>query len=176
MLFFLGLPNEGFRTLKAMAVEDSSRDVNNEKVLSLLLTSYLNPLGSTIALRAVVDRKPISLNFKDLENWAYSEQQREWSEGRTGVLKGQFAPGKSSQMFGLVRSKITCCAADVIQLHVAIISPESVTNIKSGSWVEVTGQIQYRKRKDRDEYIPVLKLRSAGDVVPTTPDDDPYLQ
>jgi uncharacterized membrane protein YcgQ (UPF0703/DUF1980 family) len=75
-----------------------------------------------------------------------------------------------------VRSKITCCAADVIQLHVAILSPENVGNIKSGAWVEVTGQIEYRKRKDRDEYLPVLKLRSASDVVLTTPDDDPYLQ
>lgn len=151
MLFFLGLPNEGFRTLKAMDVEESSRDVSDKA------------------------GRPLNLNFKDLENWAYSEDKREWSEGRTGVLKGQFAPGKNSQMFGLVRSKITCCAADVIQLHVAIISPESV-NYKSGTWVEVTGQIQFRKRKDRDEYIPVLKLGSAGDVVPTTPDDDPYLQ
>jgi hypothetical protein len=152
MLFFLGLPNEGFRTLKAMDVEESSRDVSDK------------------------EGKPLSLNFKDLEIWAYSEDKREWSEGRTGVLKGQFAPGKSSQMFGLVRSKITCCAADVIQLHVAIISPESVAYIKPGSWVEVTGQIQYRKRKDRDEYVPVLKLRSANDVVPSTADDDPYLQ
>ena len=149
MLFFLGLPNEGFRTLKAMDVEESTHDVADQ------------------------GGKPIFLNFKDLENWAYSDQKY---EGRTGVLKGQFAPGKNSQMFGLVRSKITCCAADVIQLHVAIISPESVPSYKSGSWVQVTGQIQYRKRKDRDEYIPVLKLRSAGDVVPTTPDDDPYLQ
>ena len=152
MLFFLGLPNEGFRTLKAMDVEESNRDVSDK------------------------EGKPLSLNFKDLENWAYSEDKRDWSEGRTGVLKGQFAPGKSSQVFGLVRSKITCCAADVIQLHVAIISPESVGNIKPGSWVEVTGQIQYRKRKDRDEYVPVLKLRSASDVVPSTADDDPYLQ
>jgi hypothetical protein len=152
MLFFLGLPNEGFRSLRAMDVEESSRQVSDK--------------GGDV----------IHLNFKDLESWAYNEDRREWSEGRTGVLRGQFAPGKSSQAFGLVRSKITCCAADVIQLHVAILSPENVGNIKSGAWVEVTGQIEYRKRKDRDEYLPVLKLRSANDVVLTTPDDDPYLQ
>jgi uncharacterized membrane protein YcgQ (UPF0703/DUF1980 family) len=58
---------------------------------------------------------------------------------------------------------------------VAIVSPESVADIKPMSWVKVTGQIQFRKRKDRDEYIPVLKLRSRQDVVPTERDEDPYL-
>jgi uncharacterized membrane protein YcgQ (UPF0703/DUF1980 family) len=150
MLFFLGLPNEGFRSIKATEIEESDR--------------------------TVADKGRVSLNFKELDRSAYNETQRDFFEGKTGTLKGQFAPGKSSTTFSLVRLKITCCAADAIPLNVVIISPESVADIKPMSWVEVTGQIQYRKRKDRDEYVPVLKLHSLQDVVPTAPDDDPYLQ
>ena len=152
MLFFLGLPNEGFRSVKAMDVEESNRDVTNKS-------------GDVI-----------HLSFKELGIWANSEIQREDTEGRSGVLKGQFALGKSANTFGLVRFKITCCAADVIPLNVVIISPESVADIKPMSWVQVTGQIQYRKRKDREEYVPVLKMHSRNDILPIPPDDDPYLQ
>jgi hypothetical protein len=154
MLYFLGLPNQGFTSAKAIDVEDSDKVVADK--------------GE--------GKEAISLNFKDLESWAYSDNMREWSEGQTGQIKGQFAPGKSAHAFGLVRYKITCCAPDAIPLHVAILSPEPIAGIKSGTWVQVTGQIQYRKRKDRDEYAPVLKLRSAQDIVQTPPDDDPYLQ
>jgi uncharacterized membrane protein YcgQ (UPF0703/DUF1980 family) len=151
MLFFLGLPNGGFKSVKAMEVEESSR--------------------------AVADKSGdvIYLSFKELEGWANNEDQRQAFEGRTGRLKGQFVLGKSATTFGLVRFKMTCCAADAIPLNVAIISPESVADIKAMSWVQVTGQIQFRKRKDRQEYVPVLKLRSRNDVVPTDREEDPYL-
>ncbi len=150
-LFFLGLPNGGFKSVKAMEVEESSHAVSDKS-------------GDLV-----------HLNFKDLEIWANSESQREYFEGRIGTLKGQFALGKSPTTFGLVRFKMTCCAPDAITLHVAIISPESVADIKHMSWVQVTGQIQFRKRKDREEYIPVLKLRSRDDIVPTDRDEDPNL-
>src|SRR5438552_3208076 len=150
MLFFLGLPNEGFRSIKATEIEESDR--------------------------TVADKGRVSLSFKELDSSAYSEAKRDYFEGKTGTLTGQFAPGKSPTTFGLVRLKITCCSADAIPLNVVILSPESVTEVKPMSWVQVTGQIQYRKRKDREEYVPVLKLRSRQDIVPTAPDDDPYLQ
>jgi len=150
MLFFLGLPNEGFNA-KAMEIQDSDRTVSEKS-------------GDVI-----------HLNFKELEGWAYDENKRESFEGRSGELTGQFVKGNSPNVFGLVRFKMTCCAADAIKLNVAIVSPESVADIKPMSWVKVTGQIQFRKRKDRDEYIPVLKLRSRQDVVPTERDEDPYL-
>jgi hypothetical protein len=149
ILFFLGLPNGGFKSVKAMEVEESNR--------------------------TIADKGEVSLNFRDLESWANNEEQREYFEGKTGTLKGQFVLGKTPNTFGLVRFKMTCCAADAIPLNVAIISPESVANIKPMSWVQVTGQIQFRKRKDRDEYLPVLKLRSRQDIQPTERDEDPYL-
>lgn len=150
MLFFLGLPNGGFKSVKAMEIEESSRSVSDKT-------------GDVV-----------HLNFKDLESWANNDSQREFFEGRTGLLKGQFVP-KSPNSFGLVRFKMTCCAADAIPLNVVIISPESIGDFKAMSWVQVTGQIQFRKRKDRDEYIPVLKLRTRGDVVQTDREEDPYL-
>jgi hypothetical protein len=148
ILFFLGLPNGGFKSVKAMEVEESSRAIGDKS-------------GDVIHLR-----------FKELESWANNESQRETFEGRIGVLKGQFVLGKTPNTFGLVRFKMTCCAADAIPLNVAIISPESVANFKPMSWVQVTGQIQFRKRKDRDEYLPVLKLRSRSDIVTTDRDED----
>jgi uncharacterized membrane protein YcgQ (UPF0703/DUF1980 family) len=151
MLFFLGLPNGGFKSLKAMEVEESNRSVADKS-------------GDVI-----------HLNFKELESWANNELQREAFEGRTGTLKGQFVLGKTPNTFGLVRFKMTCCAADAIPLNVAIIAPESVADIKAMSWVEVTGQIQFRKRKNREEYLPVLKLRSRQDIAPTSREEDPYL-
>jgi hypothetical protein len=151
ILFFLGLPNGGFKSVKAMEVEDSGQAVSDKS------------------------GEVIYLNFKELESWANNDAQREAFEGRTGRLTGQFVLGKTPTTFGLVRFKMTCCAADAIPLNVAIISPESVANIKAMSWVQVTGQIQFRKRKDRDEYLPVLKLRSRQDIQPTERDEDPYL-
>jgi len=149
MLFFLGLPNGGFKSVKAMEVEDSDRAVADKS-------------GDGV----------LNLQFKELEGWANNEDQRQTFEGRIGRLKGQFVLGKSSNTFGLVRFKMTCCAADAIPLNVAIISPESVADFKAMSWVQVTGQIQFRKRKDREEYIPVLKLRSRNDIIPTDREED----
>jgi hypothetical protein len=152
MLYFLGLPNQGFSSAKAVEVEDIDHPVVDQ--------------GGDV----------IHLDFLDLERWAYDETQRNWSEGRNGELKGQFAPGKSSEVFGLVRFKIISCICDAIRLDVAILSPNGIGKIKPGAWVQVTGQIQYRKRKGRDEYVPVLKVRSPNDIVPVPPENPPYLQ
>jgi uncharacterized repeat protein (TIGR03943 family) len=152
ILYFLNLPNQGFSSVSAVDVEESGR---------------------------AVEWKPgdaIKLEFKELERWAYNEAQREYYEGRKGTLKGQFASGKSDKTFGLVRFKITCCAADAIPLNVVIISPESVTQVKPLQWVQVTGKIEFRKKRDKDEYVPVLQLQSRDDVQLTEPDYNPYLQ
>ena len=152
MLYFLQLPNQGFSSVSAVDVEEAGHSV---------------------------EWKPgdaMKLEFKELERWAYNDAQREYYEGRKGTLKGQFAPGKTDKTFGLVRFKITCCAADAIPLNVVIISPESVTHVKQLQWVEVTGKIEFRKKRDRDEYVPVLQLESSKDVQPTDPDYNPYIQ
>jgi hypothetical protein len=152
VLFILGLPNQGFSSAKAVEVEETERTIADQS-------------GDLL-----------HLDFLELQRWAFDEGKREWAEGRTGDLRDQFAPSKSSQAFGLVRYKMLSCPCDAIPIHVAVISPDGVPNLKPGSWVQVTGQIQFRKRKDRDEYLPALKLRSRNDVIPIPPDSDPFLQ
>ncbi len=173
VLFFLGLPNGGFKSVKAMEVEDSNRAVSDTTVA--MIVSPITWPNFAMCMFVGFRGDVIELNFKELESWATNDNQREAFEGRTGRLKGQFVLGKTPNTFGLVRFKMTCCAADAIPLNVAIISPVSVADIKAMSWVQVTGQIQFRKRKDREEYVPVLKLRSRQDIEPTDRVEDPYL-
>jgi len=152
MLFFLGLPNQGFSSAKAIEVEDSDLNIKDR--------------GGNV----------IHLDFRDLERWAFDEGKREWSEGRPGELKGQFVPGQPGRFFNLVRYKIPCCTADAIPIRVVVLYSGDVSDIRPNAWMEVTGQIQYRKQKDRDKYVPVLQLRSRQDIVPTDPENPPYVQ
>ncbi len=84
--------------------------------------------------------------------------------GKIGVLKGQYNEGrKSNLVFGLFRLK----GRHEKPLSVSVVSDVSITTFKSGAWVQVIGEIEYRKREDQDEYYPVLKVHSLNDIVPT---------
>jgi hypothetical protein len=41
--------------------------------------------------------------------------------------------------------------------------------------VEVTGRVEYLKRKDRDDYVAVLNVPAVRDIATTQP-DTPYIQ
>jgi hypothetical protein len=151
MLYFLNMPNQGLSSATALDVEESDHPV--------------------VAKQGEI----LNLGFREMERWAFSQQQREYFEGRKGSIKGQFLP-KNDGGFTLVRFRRTCCAADAIELRVAIICPDIVTHIKKMKWVEVTGEIQFRKRRGREEYVPVLKLQSRNDVQPAEPDYNPYIE
>jgi hypothetical protein len=151
MLYFLNLPNQGFSSATALDVEESDR---------------------TIVRKA---GEVLKLGFKEMEQWALNEEQREYFEGRKGRIKGQYVR-KTDRTFTLVRFKMPCCPADATPVRVAVISPESITHIKPMQWVEVTGQIQFHKRRDRDDYVPVLQLQSRDDIQPTELDYNPYIQ
>jgi hypothetical protein len=150
MLYFLNLPNQGFSSATPLEVEE---------------------LDHAIMAK---EGEILNLGFREMEKWAYNQSQREAFEGRKGRIAGQFVP-LNDRSFTLVRFKRSCCAADAIQLGVAIICPATVTHIKKMKWVEITGEIQFRKRRDRDEYVPVLKLQSRNDVQPTDEPADPYI-
>jgi hypothetical protein len=151
MLYFLNLPNQGFSSATPLDVEDSDHPI------------------------VAKEGEILNLGVREMEKWAYNQSQREAFEGRKGRIKGQFVPNPNGS-FTLVRFKRFCCPADVIQLRVVIVCPETVTHIQKMKWVEVTGEIQFRKRRDRDEYVPVLQLQSRNDVQPTDQDEDPYIQ
>jgi uncharacterized repeat protein (TIGR03943 family) len=158
VLFFLGMPNQGFsddhlkRQIGGGQLEDSSVIMLTRKG-----TETLHP------------------SIEQLEKAVYNQQQRELYEGTMVQLKGQFVPGSQNTEGTLVRLKMTCCAADVIAIRVKIVSPTPIPAMPPEQWVEITGQIQFRKLQGRDEYVPVIQVTSPEDIVPTTPDSNPYL-
>jgi hypothetical protein len=124
----------------------------------------------------------IALHFKELEGAAYSPAARQFYEGKIGKVTGQFVP-ISNNVFKLMRLKMTCCGADVIRLDVTIIlDPQSGESLAGRfeptngvpQWVEVKGQIQFRKRQDRNEYISVLVVPKLEAITPTA--EEPFIQ
>jgi hypothetical protein len=152
MLFCLGLPNEGFRSAKAVEVEESDLPISPKE-------------GALI-----------HLDFKEFYDSPYDQAKREYFQGRTGVLKGQLARGNNPTIFSLIRYVRTCCPGDAIPIYVAVVSPNGAGELKNMDWVEVTGQIQYAKRKGNNQAIPVLKVRSRQEIVPTTSEHPYYLE
>lgn len=122
----------------------------------------------------------IRLEFDTLQTAAYTPSSRHFYEGKVVQLKGQYKPGRTDRAFGLVRFKITCCAADARELNVIIMldpqTPGSLSHVKALEWVTVTGRITFKRRKDREEYVTTLIVASPDDVKSTDPDPRPYLQ
>jgi len=159
VLYFLGFPNQG-----------------------LTARSTINPDDIDTAATSVdaktQDSKVMNLGFQELQRAAYTLPTRKFYEGQTVMIKGEFVPNQNSdRVFSLARTKITCCAADAITLNVVIVSPEPL-DIKKlqgrDHWVEVTGAVQFRKKRDRDEYVTVMQIRSPADLKIVPPGD--YLQ
>jgi hypothetical protein len=134
------------------------------------------------------------LGFGELTGAASEEGRRQFYEGKVATIRGQFAPMDSPQRFSLVRYKIRCCAADAVPLQAVVLVDDSqVQDLEAEKrlpdashlnrkWVEVTCQIQFRKRLDQpNEWITVLLVRPTKEkplselVKPTTPDPNPYL-
>jgi hypothetical protein len=122
----------------------------------------------------------VELQFKELERAAYMPASRQFYEGKTGKIVGQFVPTDSNRLFSLTRFKMTCCAADAIPLNVVIMldpqSQENISGMTALQWVEVTGRIEFRKRMDRDEYAAVLVVPSLKAVQTVPPDPNPFIQ
>ena len=145
MLYFFNLPNSSF------SAEYIQRDLQ-----SGVLESPTAPLA---------DRgMAMNLGFKELTEASYFPTQREELEGKSGKIRGMYSPLGSDKEFTLYRVKINCCAADAIPVGVRIISEENITQIKPKDWVEVEGQIQFRKPVGKDKYMPVLLLKSRDQV------------
>ncbi len=144
VLYFLNLPNSSFST--------GHFEFDRQKVNSDIVT--LDDKGGPI----------LDLGFKELSNAAHFPETRQELEGKSGRLKGMYSPLGSDKEFTLFRVKMNCCAADAIPLEVRIISAENITRIPEKQWVEVTGQIQFRKIEGKDKYLPVLQLKSADQV------------
>jgi len=146
VLYCLNLPNEGFSGFG----DDSASGVRGLQDI------------------AAKGDAPIRLDFKELERVGYDPTQRDFYQGRTGILMGQFSQTGDDKVFRLVRFKMTCCAADAIPLRVMIVAPKPVTHVRDLQWVQVTGQIQFRVQKKNDgqeDYVPVLQVKDNKDIV-----------
>jgi hypothetical protein len=166
VLFFLDLPNECFSS--TFGGGQPSIDVSAENKVE----------DKDVAVT--------ELSFKELQSAAYDPEKRQAYEGRTVQIRGQLAPSGNDTFFRLVRYKINCCAADAIPLDaVILIDPASKERLQTaemrGKWVLVTGQVQFRKRKDREEYATVIFVRptkehALAELIQTvTPDNNPYI-
>jgi hypothetical protein len=151
VLYFLNLPNSTF------SQEWFSKHMEGGKIE-----------GSDPNVKA---KEGLVLGFKELANAAYYPKTREAMEGQTGKLTGMFSP-ISAKEFTLFRVKMTCCAADAIPVEVRIVCDENITTVNPKDWVEVEGQIQFRKLVGRDKYLPVLYLKSADQVKRIPPQSD----
>jgi hypothetical protein len=142
VLFFLNLPNEGFKTLgpvSAAGLEGGQAQVVEDK----------GDYGE--------------LSFQELEGAVYSPERRGLYEGKIVTLKGQFAPSGNDRIFSLVRFKMRCCAADAVPLNAFImIDADSAERISpaalQGQWVEVKGQVQFRERERNGQKEPVAVI------------------
>mgnify|MGYP001475997903 FL=1 len=153
-LFLLNLPNSSF------SAEKFGRDLHAGAVEGA--TGLIGDKGQAY-----------HLGFRELTQAAFFPDQRAELEGKTGRLRGMFSP-ISEKEFTLFRVKMNCCAADAIPVGVRIITEEPLAGFRGKDWVEVEGQIQFRKLVGQDKYLPVLVVPSPWEkhirTIPPQPD------
>ena len=190
-LFLVGLPNKNM--LEAGAVDDrciNAWGATPAEIASLATQVHASVLGQLACcpqvyptsatsyaganwLLPLTDKGEMQLDFTELDKAAYIPQKRDFYTGHRGRLIGQMKHTASNgRVFTLIRSRMTCCAADVTNIEVFIIAPEPVA-IGDGTWVEVMGQIQFQQKQGSDgKYVPVLRMLS---IKPTDAPSNPFL-
>lgn len=159
VLFFLNLPNEA---------------LGENYILRQLPKVQLADDG--LIPMPVKPEPPEVVPLPSLIDHGYSAAARQAWDGRIVKVAGQFVPGDSPQQFTVARLRIICCAADVGVLWTRVIAPESIVGFNAMEWIDVEGQLQYRKTSDGKRYVPVIQLRSDQDVRRVDPPANPYLQ
>jgi hypothetical protein len=164
VLYFLDLPNQGFRV---------HADSTDWKSLQAPTT-------------AVKDKGvDFNVGFLQLEQAAFREEKRDYYEGKTVRVIGQCA-GIDFKSCKLVRYKVSCCAADAVPLNAVImVDPNSSEHLDAdrlrGQWVQVTGRVHFFKRPDTGGYVTALILYPTSDqpldqlIKVIAPPDNPFL-
>jgi hypothetical protein len=180
VLFLLGLPNKlpGAKELREDLTAESAK--RNASVVGAVFAGGPVLLDNVVLASAVVSQRSLGkvrdISFKDLEQAAYTAEERNYWQGKAISVRGQFAPSRNPRLFTLVRFRINCCAADAIQLNVPILCDEPVKNFRAGDWVKVTGRIDFRVLPGRDLYQTILHMPDQTFIAATEPDTDPYIQ
>ncbi|MCI0333108.1 MAG: hypothetical protein L0228_07785 [Planctomycetes bacterium] len=178
MLFLLGLPNKGPSAGEFKDHIEVPVDVGAEAQHAVSLVGAAGvPFGQIAYATYMSDEtgsgEVLSMDFKNLEAAATNPFRREDLDKKNIRVIGQFAPNPNPHVFGLVRHKIQCCAADAIRLDIPIVSKEPITHVKPDAWVAVTGRVEFLKRGD--SFRTIVKVPGKHAVVSTPPDSNPYL-
>jgi hypothetical protein len=156
VLYFLDMPSEGFsvQTVNTQLAEGGTNAARKEGVVS---------------------------GFLELERAAYSEQTRLNYAGQTAQVVGQVAKSNERNRFGLTRYKMSCCAADAVQLNMIVEVSEvdeagKTFNARAfqSKWVEIEGTIQFRKLLKDGSYITILQVK-ASDIQPIEMPNNPFV-
>jgi hypothetical protein len=172
MIFFLRLPGKPPQ-VSGMDLDLTGDSKNDVAKAAGMVGAGPAPLVQLV-LAAGVLRKAEPIDFKRLELLAADEGDRQTWAGRVVRAKGQLVPGPGPHMFSLVRLKIQCCAADVIQVKVGGICQDDVSNIPNQQWVTVEGQVGFAPMNGK--YYTFLKVAKRDDIKLTEPDYNPYIQ
>jgi uncharacterized membrane protein YcgQ (UPF0703/DUF1980 family) len=173
-LFLLGLPNKG-PSAAAHEKVNVRADPQMTPEYATLASMGALPLQQAV-LAGAMTPKVTERDFLELQGAAREEYRRKELDGQMISVRGQFArvPG-SDRLFSVVRFRVQCCAADAIQYEIPALCRESLDGITNKEWVQVTGRVQFQKRRDGN-FMTVLIVPRRSNVVLTEPDPNPYLQ
>jgi hypothetical protein len=174
VLFFLGLPTGGYNMTR---LEEDLKDVSLDPGTMSRRAALANLAGGTVLASFKKSGRPVNLKFSELQVHASREKARDFFDGRTVILQGQFwaVPGKDRE-FSLFRVKINCCGADAITLKSRILlNPESpaLQGFKTGDWVQIEGEISFQQVAGRNEWMPVIQLPLNGGLQRIEPPANP---
>jgi hypothetical protein len=189
LLFAAGLPNKGFSADQFDAgpgldpealrklVEDPSTMPEGEPIEKDGATIRQVRTATGLSIRvierdgkkkySVISGAGTEFRFNELAEVAADAEKRKSYQGQTAIVEGMFMKITDKE-FTLIRLKMTCCGADAVQLRVRIVMPEA-KHFDNGTWVRVTGVLQFLKPAGQDTYVPVLIVSDVKDVVETKP-------
>jgi len=173
-------PNAKMTNLKGLSVDEARKLLRGAPGTQIKLGIQAGAAGQSRDVELTRAADILNVPFTEITKMSYTPEGRKYYDGRIARMIGQYAPGNDQNTFNLARVKITCCAADAIPLNVIVMRDpslqENLEKLSANVWVEVTGRLQFRKRKDRDEYVTLLLVSSPKDVQEVPPPPDPYIQ
>ena len=109
---------------------------------------------------------------------ARGDQHRElWRSYRRVQVDGVYNPllrdGRpDGRVFQVVRMRMACCLSDARLVPMPVFSRERL-EIPPGQWVTVTGRVDFKQ--SGGQWRPTMRVLRAGDVKPSSPPTNPYL-
>ena len=109
--------------------------------------------------------EPKNTSFSDLQRYSSHQVQRDFNEGTTVILRGQYSPveGKDRE-FKLFRVKINCCGADAVTLKAKIVCEETIQGFSFEDWVRIEGELSFQRVAGTNDWVPVITLPARENI------------